>query len=85
MTGFTDLAAAVGAALAEEGLEQSRRLFAQALGLWRGPAFAGIAGFTTEGASYETCALSATKGAPVTAAAFDEGDAYSDNPVVWAG
>jgi hypothetical protein len=40
--------------------------------------------FTTKGASYETCTLSATKGAPVTAASFDEGDAYSDSPVVWA-
>ncbi|MFF0258181.1 hypothetical protein ACFYR2_05055 [Streptomyces microflavus] len=41
--------------------------------------------FKTKGASYETCALSATKGAPVTGAEFDEGDAYSDSPVVWAG
>ncbi len=40
--------------------------------------------FTTKGASYETCALSATKGTPVTAAEFDEGDAYRDSPVVWA-
>lgn len=40
--------------------------------------------FKTKGASYETCALSATKTAPVTAASFDEGDAYSDKPVVWA-
>ncbi|WP_404789203.1 hypothetical protein [Streptomyces pristinaespiralis] len=40
--------------------------------------------FTTKGASYETCALSATKTSPVTAAAFDEGDAYSDSPVVWS-
>lgn len=40
--------------------------------------------FTTKGASFETCALSATKGAPVTAASFDEGDAYEDSPVVWA-
>ncbi|MFI6085631.1 hypothetical protein ACIBBB_32520 [Streptomyces sp. NPDC051217] len=39
--------------------------------------------FTTKGASYETCALSATKSTPVTAAEFDEGDAYSDSPVVW--
>ncbi|MFF8500359.1 hypothetical protein ACF07L_06840 [Streptomyces anulatus] len=39
--------------------------------------------FTTKGASYETCSLTATKGAPVTAAQFDEGDAYSDSPVVW--
>lgn len=41
--------------------------------------------FTTKGASYETCALSATKTAPVVGAEFDEGDAYSDSPVVWAG
>ncbi|MFJ8754454.1 hypothetical protein ACIREO_34825 [Streptomyces sp. NPDC102441] len=40
--------------------------------------------FTTEGASYETCSLSATKTAPVTGAEFDEGDAYSNSPVVWA-
>lgn len=39
--------------------------------------------FTTKGASYETCSLTATKGAPVTAAQFDEGDVYSDSPVVW--
>ncbi|MFD9869026.1 hypothetical protein ACFXI8_01985 [Streptomyces niveus] len=41
--------------------------------------------FTTKGASYETCTLSATKGEAVTGASFDEGDAYSDAPVVWAG
>ncbi|MFE3252985.1 hypothetical protein [Streptomyces sp. NPDC059209] len=40
--------------------------------------------FTTKGASYETCTLSATKGEAVTGASFDEGDAYSDAPVVWA-
>ncbi|MEU5283046.1 hypothetical protein AB0G97_03355 [Streptomyces sp. NPDC020755] len=40
--------------------------------------------FTTKGASYETCSLTATKSAPVTAAQFDEGDTYSDSPVVWA-
>ncbi|MEV0775019.1 hypothetical protein [Streptomyces sp. NPDC050428] len=40
--------------------------------------------FKTKGASYETCSLSATKGEAVTAASFDEGDAYSDEPVVWA-
>lgn len=40
--------------------------------------------FKTEGASYETCALSATRGAPVTGAKFDEGDAYSSSPVIWA-
>ncbi|MFE9722263.1 hypothetical protein ACFYQ5_01285 [Streptomyces sp. NPDC005794] len=39
--------------------------------------------FTTKGASYETCSLSATKTSPITAASFDEGDAYSDSPVVW--
>ncbi|RII11225.1 hypothetical protein DSC45_29165 [Streptomyces sp. YIM 130001] len=39
--------------------------------------------FKTKGASYETCTLTASKGAPVTSAEFDEGDAYSDNPVVW--
>ncbi|MEU6048051.1 hypothetical protein ABZ843_31500, partial [Streptomyces fimicarius] len=35
--------------------------------------------FTT----YETCSLAATKTAPVTGAEFDEGDTYSDSPVVW--
>ncbi|WP_338900230.1 hypothetical protein WBG99_05575 [Streptomyces sp. TG1A-60] len=39
--------------------------------------------FTTKGASYETCALSATKSSPITGASFDEGDAYRDSPVVW--
>jgi hypothetical protein len=39
--------------------------------------------FTTKGASYETCTLSASKGTAVTAAEFDEGDAYGDSPVVW--
>lgn len=39
--------------------------------------------FTTEGASYETCSLSATTGTPITGAEFDEGDAYIDGPVVW--
>jgi hypothetical protein len=41
--------------------------------------------FTTKGASYETCSLSATKAGPVTGASFDEGDAYRTSPVVWAG
>ncbi|WP_326700371.1 hypothetical protein OG909_25645 [Streptomyces sp. NBC_01754] len=41
------------------------------------------ADFKTKGASFETCSLSATKTAPVSAAEFDEGDAYSDDPVVW--
>ncbi|MFD0021105.1 hypothetical protein [Streptomyces sp. NPDC058382] len=39
--------------------------------------------FTTKGASYETCSLSATKTEPIAAASFDEGDAYSDSPVLW--
>ncbi|MFI6553441.1 hypothetical protein ACWGBY_36110 [Streptomyces griseus] len=39
--------------------------------------------FTTKGATYETCSLAATKTAPVTGAEYDEGDTYSDNPVVW--
>jgi hypothetical protein len=39
--------------------------------------------FTTKGASYETCSLSATDGTPVTAAKFDEGDEYRDGPVIW--
>ncbi|SFB04940.1 hypothetical protein SAMN05216266_10441 [Amycolatopsis marina] len=39
--------------------------------------------FTTKGASYETCSLSATSGKPVIAATFDEGDEYRDDPVVW--
>ncbi|MEU9202035.1 hypothetical protein [Streptomyces sp. NPDC048332] len=41
--------------------------------------------FTTKGASYETCSLSATKTDPIAVAAFEEGDAYSDSPVTWAG
>ncbi|MFI8206276.1 hypothetical protein [Streptomyces sp. NPDC085937] len=40
--------------------------------------------FEAEGASFETCSLSATKTAPVVAASFDEGDAYQDDPVVRA-
>ncbi|MFD8692719.1 hypothetical protein [Streptomyces sp. NPDC059651] len=39
--------------------------------------------FTTKGASYETCSLSATKTTPIAAASFEEGDAYSDSPVLW--
>ncbi|WP_406093940.1 hypothetical protein [Streptomyces sp. NBC_01013] len=39
--------------------------------------------FATKGASYETCSLSATKTEPIAAASFDEGDAYSDSPVLW--
>ncbi|MFF0507581.1 hypothetical protein ACFYUH_28865 [Streptomyces fimicarius] len=39
--------------------------------------------FTTKGATYETCSLAATKTTPVTGAEYDEGDTYSDNPVVW--
>lgn len=39
--------------------------------------------FTTKGASYETCSLSATKTTPIVAASFDEGDAYRDSPVLW--
>ncbi|MFB8088976.1 hypothetical protein [Streptomyces sp. NPDC055992] len=40
-------------------------------------------GFVTKGASYETCSLAATKTDPIAAAAFEEGDAYSDSPVLW--
>lgn len=39
--------------------------------------------FTTKGASYETCSLSATKTDPIAAASFEEGDAYRDSPVLW--
>ncbi|MGW2588809.1 hypothetical protein ACWCXC_00840 [Streptomyces sp. NPDC001515] len=39
--------------------------------------------FTTKGASYETCSLSATKTDPIGAAAFEEGDTYRDSPVLW--
>ncbi|MFG2600532.1 hypothetical protein [Streptomyces sp. NPDC048462] len=39
--------------------------------------------FKSKGASYETCSLSATKTTPIAAASFDEGDAYSDSPVLW--
>lgn len=40
---FEDLAALARTVLVAGQLEQSRRLFDEALGLWRGPAFAGIA------------------------------------------
>ncbi|RII11226.1 Regulatory protein AfsR [Streptomyces sp. YIM 130001] len=40
---FEDMAEAARTALAEGELERSRRLFGEALDLWRGPAFAGIA------------------------------------------
>ncbi|WP_406290480.1 hypothetical protein [Streptomyces sp. NBC_00209] len=40
--------------------------------------------FTTKGASYETCSLSATKTDPIAVASFEEGDAYSDSPVLWS-
>ncbi|WNI23204.1 hypothetical protein [Streptomyces sp. ITFR-16] len=39
--------------------------------------------FTSKGASYETCSLSATKTTPIVAASFSEGDEYSDSPVLW--
>ncbi|MFI6950773.1 hypothetical protein [Streptomyces sp. NPDC050422] len=39
--------------------------------------------FTTKGASYETCSLSATKTDPIATASFEEGDAYRDSPVLW--
>ncbi|MFD4348597.1 hypothetical protein ACFWQ6_27635 [Streptomyces coelicoflavus] len=39
--------------------------------------------FKAEGASFETCSLSASKTTPVTSAEFGEGDAYRDAPVVW--
>ncbi|MEU0507990.1 MULTISPECIES: hypothetical protein [unclassified Amycolatopsis] len=42
--------------------------------------------FTTAGAKYETCVLTAAReGASVTAAEFSDGDAYEDSPVVWKG
>ncbi|TXS36527.1 hypothetical protein [Streptomyces sp. OR43] len=39
--------------------------------------------FAAKGASFETCSLSATKTDPIAAASFEEGDAYSDSPVLW--
>ncbi|MFF2185266.1 BTAD domain-containing putative transcriptional regulator [Streptomyces sp. NPDC058155] len=42
-TRFEDLVDAARAALAAGDLDQSRRLYEEALGLWRGPAFAGFA------------------------------------------
>ncbi|GAB3569167.1 hypothetical protein GCM10027445_20540 [Amycolatopsis endophytica] len=40
--------------------------------------------FTTAGAKYDTCILTAASGSStVTAAEFSDGDAYSDSPVVW--
>lgn len=38
-------------------------------------------GLRHRGASYETCVLTAPKEKPLTAAAFDGGDAYRDSPV----
>ncbi|MEU3227005.1 hypothetical protein ABZ695_28110 [Streptomyces sp. NPDC006976] len=39
--------------------------------------------FSTKGASYETCSLSATKTDPIAVASFEEGDGYSGSPVLW--
>ncbi|MDQ2584380.1 hypothetical protein [Saccharothrix yanglingensis] len=41
--------------------------------------------FTTAGAKYETCVLSAAReGSAITGASFDKGgDAYVDDPIVW--
>jgi hypothetical protein len=36
-----------------------------------------------KGVSFETCSLAASRSGEVTGAEFDEGDAYSDKPVVW--
>lgn len=36
-----------------------------------------------KGVSFETCSLAASRDGDVTGAEFDEGDAYSDKPVVW--
>ncbi|MGW1835068.1 hypothetical protein [Streptomyces sp. NPDC002067] len=36
-----------------------------------------------KGVSFETCSLAASHNGDVTGAEFDEGDAYSDKPVVW--
>ncbi|MFG3180458.1 hypothetical protein [Streptomyces nigra] len=33
--------------------------------------------------SFETCSLAASQSGDVTGAEFDDGDAYSDKPVVW--
>ncbi|MGH3760749.1 hypothetical protein [Actinophytocola sp.] len=40
--------------------------------------------FTTAGATYETCVLSASPGSPVTAVEFNQGDGYADDPVTWS-
>ncbi|EHR63734.1 hypothetical protein [Saccharomonospora cyanea] len=41
--------------------------------------------FTTAGASYETCALQASReGIEVVGAEFSDGDDYLDDPVVWS-
>ncbi|MGP3769812.1 hypothetical protein ACTWJ8_03175 [Streptomyces sp. SDT5-1] len=37
-----------------------------------------------KGASFETCSLAASRSGDVTGAEFDEGDAYSDKPVIWS-
>ncbi|MFF5985507.1 hypothetical protein [Prauserella flavalba] len=40
--------------------------------------------FTTAGATFETCTLQAAQdGVEVTGAEFDEGDEYTDDPIVW--
>ncbi|MEW2423122.1 hypothetical protein AB0911_21505 [Streptomyces nigra] len=36
-----------------------------------------------KGVSFETCSLAASQSGVVTGAEFDDGDAYSDKPVVW--
>jgi len=36
-----------------------------------------------KGVSFETCSLAASQSGDVTGAEFDDGDAYSDKPVVW--
>ncbi|WP_208876492.1 AfsR/SARP family transcriptional regulator [Streptomyces armeniacus] len=59
---FEDLAGSARAALAAGDPERSRRLFDEALGLWRGPAFAGIAdvpALTSEAARLDELRLGA--------------------------
>lgn len=121
---FEDVADAARTALAAGERDRSRRLFAEALGLWRGPAFAGAADLPAlgpEATRLDELRLSVVEEridvdlrlgrhgellgeltaltmehpfrervwaqlmlALYTAAQFDEGDTYSDSPVVWA-
>lgn len=40
--------------------------------------------FTDSGATYETCVLTASPGAPITTVEFNQGEGYQDEPVTWS-